>query len=222
MKNTMFVKAAAFLLLFAGLTAGASAQITISGGFALSMATLSADWEDISQTDTIGLGGNVYADYLLPISIPLSLGLEVGVDSGTTSASDGFEDTILAIPLLVRVAYHLDLMPKLDLYAVGKIGYAFGNWSGDTYDLLNENDGVDYRGYKTTTPSGFAFGFDIGAAYYFTSRIGVFIEAGFDRYLINAKTSGQYNNEEGEWISDTLEINLPFTRFFTVGVSTKF
>jgi outer membrane protease len=164
----------------------------------------------------------VYLDYLLPISVPLSLGFEVGIDSASTSASDGYKDDILAIPLLVRVAYHFDLMPRLDLYAVGKIGYAFGSWSGDTYDWLNENDGVNNRGYKTTGPSGFAFGFDVGAAYYFTSTIGAFIEAGFDRYSLNAETTGEYNDDDYGWTSEKLKTELPFSRFLTFGISTKF
>jgi hypothetical protein len=223
MKSTMFVKVAVFLLLFAGLAVGASAQITISGGFALSTATLKSDGWTLEQADSIGIGGNVYADYLLPISIPLSLGLEVGVDSASTTASSvdrDYDDHIMAIPLLARVAYHFDLMPKLDLYVVGKIGYAFGSWSGDSYDWANENDGVDYRGYKTTVPSGFAFGFDIGVAYYFTSRIGAFIEAGFDRYSLNAEVSGEYYDDD--WTSEKFEVNLPFTRFLTFGASVKF
>ncbi|MDR1986269.1 MAG: porin family protein [Treponema sp.] len=222
MKNKMLMKTAAFLLVFAGLTAAAFGQITISGGFALSSATLKyTDTGAVEQTDAIGIGGNVYLDYLLPISIPLSLGFEIGVDSASTEASDGFKDDILAVPLLVRVAYHFDLMPRLDLYAVGKIGYAFGSWSGDTYDWINENDGVNYRGYKTTGPSGFAFGFDVGAAYYFTPTIGVFIEAGFDRYSLNAETTGEYAEGYG-WASEKIEVELPFTRFLTFGISTKF
>jgi hypothetical protein len=227
MKSKMVVKAAVFLLLFAGLTAGASAQITVSGGFALSIGTLKADWDsDITQTDAIGLGGNVYLDYLLPISIPLSLGLEVGADSASTTASDNYKDNIIAIPLLLRVAYHFDLMPRLDLYLVGKIGYGFGAWSGDTYDMMNYNEVGLYRNYKTTVPSGFAFGFDLGASYYFSSRFGVFIEAGFDRYSLNAKVSGEYNASDyysyDDWTKEEFEVNLPFTRFLTFGISVKF
>jgi hypothetical protein len=215
MKHTMFVKAAAFLLLFAGLTVGASAQITISGGLALSSATLKVDEWDVEQDDTIGFGGNVYLDYLLPVSVPLSIGIEIGFDGASTTADDGMEDEIAAIPLLVRVAYHFDILPKLDLYVVGKIGYSFGVWSGETYDWCNED------GYKTTAPSGFAFGFDIGAAYYFTSKFGVFAEAGFDRYLLKSEVSGEYYNGY-RWVSEDFEVELPFTRFLTLGVSVKF
>jgi hypothetical protein len=81
MKNTMFVKAAAFLLFFAGLTAGVSAQITISGGFVLSQLDVSGDLGGQGLDGGVGFGGNVYLDYLLPINVPLSLGVEVGVDT---------------------------------------------------------------------------------------------------------------------------------------------
>jgi hypothetical protein len=204
MKHTMFVKAAAFLLLFAGLTVGASAQITISGGFALSQLDVSGS--DLGDLDGgIGFGGNVYVDYILPINIPLSLGAEAGVDSAKLDSS--VDDTILAIPVLARVAYHFDILPKLDLYVVGKIGIAFGSWKGEVRDSADE-----YASVKT--PPGFAFGFDVGAAYYFTPTIGVFAEAGFDRYNLSAEIEDSYYG------SDTLEI--PFNRFFTLGISAKF
>jgi opacity protein-like surface antigen len=238
MKSNVFVKAAVFLLFFAGLTAGVSAQITISGGAALSRATLNMG-DDATQSDTIGYGGNVYLDYLLPISIPLSLGLEVGFDNGTTSAvgieGDKYEDKITAIPLLARVAYHFDLMPKLDLYVVGKVGYSFGKWKGDSYDWLVEDVPGLNKGYEATDPSGFSWGVDLGAAFYFTPNIGLFIEGGFDRYALTSKASGEYYDDGlpssddpdsspgfSGWYSEEWEIELPFTRFLTLGISLKF
>jgi hypothetical protein len=188
------------------------------------------DW-DMEQVDTVGYGGNAYLDYLLPIGIPLSLGFEAGIDRATTTATDGFEDEIQAIPLLARVAYHFDISSKLDLYLVGKIGYAFGRWSGDSYDFVNANDGMEYTDYKTTDPAGLAYGFDIGVAFYFTSRIGIFAEAGFDQYLLKATTTGKYNEgydpdwgstQPLNWVEETIEFDLPFTRFLTLGISAKF
>ena len=204
MARKSLLKAAAVLFLLIGLTAGAYAQITISGGIAGSM--MNADAGGYSIDGDAGVGGNVYVDYLLPISIPLTIGGEIGVDSSSFSVG-GMKDTVLAIPLLGRVAYHFDLMPKLDLYIVGKIGLAFGVWNGDFKDAA-ESAGADIK-----MPIGFAFGFDVGAAYYFTSTIGAFAEIGFDDYMLSSKVSG------GGY--DTT-VKAPFYRFFTAGLSVKF
>jgi hypothetical protein len=186
-----FLKAALFLALFTALAAGASAQITISGGLALS----SMEVDGFSDLDSeIGFGGNVYVDYLLPISVPLSLGGEVGFDKATVK-SEGVEVEGTAIPFLARVAYHFDFMANLDFYLVGKVGYVIGS-----ADVMGES----YSGFK-----GLGFGFDVGAAYYFTPRFGAFAEAGFDRYNLSKDISG-------------MDIDVIFSRFFTIGVSTKF
>jgi hypothetical protein len=192
MKGKSFLRAALFAALFTALAAGASAQVTISGGFALS--SMSAEIEGTSFDGKVGFGGNVYADYLLPISVPLSLGLEVGIDTASVE-DDGIKVTGYAIPLLLRAAYHFDLMANLDLYVVGKIGFVLGS---------GEADGESQSGYN-----GVGFGFDVGAAYYFVPRFGIFGEAGFDRY-----------NLKKEY--DDITVKIPFNRFLTVGVSTKF
>jgi hypothetical protein len=184
----------------------ASAQVTISGGFALSAAEITASNYD----GEIGIGGNIYADYLLPIGIPLSLGLEFGVDTSTFPFDDGYasgEDVALAIPLLLRVAYHFDLMSQLDLYLVGKIGYVFGDVSGDSIDAV-KNSGGDVK-----VEGGIGFGIDVGVAYYFSQFIGVFAEAGFDRY------NGAYEISHSGYSGSS---DVFFNRFFTAGLSIKF
>ncbi|MDR2193587.1 MAG: outer membrane beta-barrel protein [Treponema sp.] len=206
MKSTVFVKAAAFLLLFGGLTAGASAQIIISGGFALSQLDTSGSDLDYFGGG-LGYGGNIYADYILPINIPLSLGVEAGGDTAKLDAA--YNDTILAVPVLARVAYHFDIMPKLDLYVVGKIGICFVLWQGEQLDWLK-----DTQGYTVKTPPGLGFGFDVGVAYYFTSTLGAFAEAGFDRYNFSTTISG--NGEPAR------KLKSPFNRFLTVGISVRF
>ncbi|MDR2181091.1 MAG: hypothetical protein LBN92_00255 [Treponema sp.] len=139
--NRNFLRSVVFLMLFTGLGAGAYAQITISGGFALSKV----------KDGTIGFGGNIYVDYLLPISIPVSLGAEAGFDTATVEldGSGGWygEGRVSAIPFLLRVAYHFDLFPKLDLYVVGKAGGVYGY-----SDYEDAEGGV-----------GFAFGADLGS-----------------------------------------------------------
>ncbi|MDR2020943.1 MAG: porin family protein [Treponema sp.] len=188
---------------------GAFAQVTVSAGFALSsLSGVEMEGHTADVNGKVGVGGNLFVDYLLPISIPLSLGFEVGVDSGSIEEKSGdFEDTVIAIPLLLRAAYHFDLMPKLDLYLVGKIGYVPGIWKGDTKDAL-ESIGVDIG-----TIGGVGFGFDLGVAYYFNSKLGLFGEGGFDAYLLRSKISDST-------FSATLK--APFYRFLTIGVSGKF
>ena len=139
--------------------------------------------------------GIMYGNYLLlPISVPLSLGFEAGYDTATLEES-GVEITGYAIPLLLRVAYHFDLMANLDLYLVGKVGYVLGGGEGGG----TTEDGIN----------GLGFGVDVGAAYYFTPRSGVFGEAGFERYSLEKDIRGY------TW-------EFPFSRFVIIGLSTKF
>ncbi|GHU47424.1 hypothetical protein FACS1894200_02780 [Spirochaetia bacterium] len=189
-----------FLLLILGYSAGVYAQITVHGGFALSSFSPSVD--DFSADSSVGFGGNLSLDYLLP-SLPVSLGAEAGFNSASFDIDSEFTDTVMAIPILLRVAYHLDLdVPQLDLYLVGKMGYAVGTWSGDAKDFLED------MGADVGSVGGFAFGIDLGVAYYFTSNIGIFGEVGFDDYMLSSNVSGS-------------TVELPFYQFFTLGVSLK-
>jgi hypothetical protein len=198
--------------------AGVFAQVTVSAGLALSSIKnieVSGGGSVPVSTET-GIGGNLYADYLLPVGFPLSLGFEIGVDTGKftikqaiynydTGVTSDANETMTVLPLLLRAAYHFDLLANLDLYLVAKIGYAAGFWSGDLYDAVKDDLGPI---------GGVAFGFDIGAAYYFTPVFGIFAEAGFDDYALEAKISG-YNGAD-------LTLKAPFNRFLTFGISTKF
>ena len=205
------LRLAIFGLLFAA-GSGVFAQVTVSGGFALS----SIDRVNVTGGGSpnidseIGFGGNIYADYLLPVSVPVSLGLEVGLDTAKFTlkeSGESYKETVTAVPLLVRAAYHFDLLPRLDLYVVGKIGYTFGSWSGDYRDY------ADDAGFTIDPLGGVAFGFDVGVAYYFSPTIGIFGEAGFDNYALEGKIKSDYG-------SSTLE--APFSRFLTIGISFKF
>jgi hypothetical protein len=212
MAKRKFFMLAAGLVLSAVCVTGAFAQITVSGGLALSSLasvkeTGSFGAGSASVDSGIGVGGNVFVDYLLPIGIPLSLGGEIGVDGTKFTLNHYGEETVVAIPLLLRAAYHFDLMPKLDLYVVGKIGYVFGSWKGDMKNWL------EARQVTVGNIGGFGFGIDAGVAYYFNSKVGAFAELGFDDYMLKSKLSSG-------GITNTLE--APFHRFLTAGVSVKF
>jgi opacity protein-like surface antigen len=212
-----------FALLSTVFAAGVFAQVTISGGFALSSIkgiTVDVNGQSSGSVDIepeTGIGGNIYLDYLLPVGIPLSLGVEVGYDTGKFTLKapnyDGvgtrtYDETMSVVPLLVRAAYHFDLVSKLDLYIVGKIGYAIGFWSGAFHDTSGFSGDI----------GGLAFGFDAGVAYYLTPVFGLFAEAGFDDYMLETEFT-----EHIVGIGDLkYTLKAPFNRFVTVGISTKF
>jgi hypothetical protein len=187
--------------------AGAFAQgkpkaVTIGAGFALSSR---AEIEVMGYTmadSAIGAGASVFGDFRLPIGVPLSLGLELGYSVSKIEVSPmmgGKDGDISVIPILLRVGYHFNLMTNLDLYLVGKIGYAAGN--------------VDMGSGSSESMSGLAFGFDVGAAYYFIPSVGVFLEGGFDRYGLETDV-----NMGGTEVT----VEAPFTHFLTLGVAFRF
>ncbi|GHV69733.1 hypothetical protein AGMMS49928_13380 [Spirochaetia bacterium] len=193
----------------------ANAQVTISGGLALG----SAEYKDSMGSSTIkgdvGIGGNIYLDYVLPIGVPMSLGIEAGIDTSTfkdTNKDSNTEDVGTAIPILLRVAYHFDLASNLDLYLVGKIGYAFNDFTGDTADYMKSVD------VTLEMEGGIAFGIDLGVCFYFTPLVGIFAEAGYDQY--NGKVTAKFNDYYSGSSSET--IDTTFNRFFTAGLSIKF
>ncbi|GHU82346.1 hypothetical protein FACS189468_6440 [Spirochaetia bacterium] len=141
------------------------------------------------------MGGTLAADYALPFSA-LTLGLESGflhakattIDSSFNLVTGG----IGVIPILLRIGYHPDVgIEKLDVYALAKLGYGIGFLTGDS-----KGNGK---------PKGFAYGFDIGARYFFTKSIGAFAEGGYEYYFLrDSGLSSSYAN-----------------RFVTAGVTFK-
>ncbi|MDR1785852.1 MAG: hypothetical protein LBR23_05230 [Spirochaetaceae bacterium] len=112
----------------------------------------------------------------------MTAGLETGYDFATVGigsdfAASGKSDAALGlIPIFLRIGYHPDLgIKNLDIYALGKAGYAIGFWTGDI---------TDSKTITLSNPMGFAFGFDLGARYFFTRNLGVFVEVGFERYVL--------------------------------------
>jgi hypothetical protein len=210
-QGVLKMKKVLLAVMVAALAAGAaSAQVTISGGFALSYCNAEVELDGTKMASVegdIGVGGNIFIDYLLPISIPLSLGVEAGVDASTIKYGSS-EMTGSVIPILARAAYHFDIDPKLDLFLVGKIGYILGSLKSDSYTEEGFN--------------GVGFGIDLGVAYYFTNNFGIFAEGGFDGYMLGKDVSESYDDGMGGTIKQELKYNVPFYRFLTAGLSVKF
>jgi hypothetical protein len=143
------------------------------------------------STKKSAIGVLAAVDYRLKGKLPLSVGGEVGLLNSSDYKAG-------AIPILGRVGYHFGNNPKLDLGLVGKVGFAFGSGDG----------GKDAKGL--------AFGVGFDASYYFSPKFGAFAEVGFDQYALAASKT-----VATEHISMTIDYDLPFTKFLTLGVSYK-
>jgi hypothetical protein len=133
------------------------------------------------------VGGSFIFDWALPIQFPLSVGLEVAFDysvnGGITIPSKDsetgkdapldFKATVLAIPVMARVAYHPYFGVKgLDTYLLFKIGYV------PTSSTTNTELG-DWK-----DPMGLAVGGAIGVRYFFNKYVGIFGEFGYTAHIL--------------------------------------
>jgi hypothetical protein len=216
MTKKSIMKAAAVAVLFFGITAAASADMHINGGFSMGFLDPSLKTTGFANEDAkgkLGVGGHFVAEYVFGFG--LSVGGEIGVVSAkmeTKVGNETYKDTITAIPILARVGYHFGFVPDdQDFYIVGKIGYVPGMWSGKAKDTYKE------IGIDMDNPDGAGFGFDVGWAYYFTSHVGLFLEGGFDYYYMKSEYGWSYGSYKR---TTTLESFM--SKFFTVGVGFKF
>ena len=147
----------------------------------------------------LGLAIPVAIEYALPINFALSVGGEVGLGMGFKDGGG----TILAIPMLAKVAWHPNFeINNLDLYYTIKMGFSIGIWTGmsDPFDKFYKKVGA-----------GFAFGTDIGVRYFFTEKFAINGEVGFDNYAAGFKGKGgwAYGNHRG-MISTFTRIGVTF------------
>jgi hypothetical protein len=208
------VRAAAFGLLFAAGASGAAAQVTVGGALGLSfMGDVKVIGEGYPKAAPgIGYGGIIQADFRLPVSVPVFLGAQIGVGTANftiSAANKKYEETILTVPILARLAYHVALSPQIGIYGIGKIGYAFGFWEGDYKTMMEKN------GASTGALSGFAWEIGVGAV----ARRGLFpifdsfMEISYGNHVLEGELSGG-------GFSQTVRVPLYF--FITAGISITF
>ena len=119
-----------------------------------------------SYDNAFALAIPVAIEYALPINFALTVGGEVGIAFGFTSG----KGTILNIPVLAKVAWHPNFeVANLDVYTSIKIGIGIGILAG-------------FRNIDTKAGVGFGFGWDVGARYFFSPKIGIIGELGWNRY----------------------------------------
>ena len=142
----------------------------------------------------LGITGAV--EYALPI--PLTVGGEAGIAIGFGSYG------ALGIPILAKVAWHPNFeVPNLDIYATLKLGLNIGILTGD----------YGYYGSNAKGGLGFAYGFNVGARYFFTPSFAAFGELGWDQYRYRITwDSFSYTYKYYGWMGS----------FFHAGVTFKF
>lgn len=157
----------------------------------------------VGTTDSTLLGGDIAVDYALPFAA-LTVGASVGFSGAPVKVVLGDDPKLSLgeIPIIVRIGYHPDFgIKNLDIYALGKIGFGIGFWSGDDKDD------------DTTNPMGLIYGFDLGVRYFFTPSIGVFAEGGYEYAFLDYEY-------KSDWLG-TVKTAAYHNRFVSVGVTFK-
>jgi hypothetical protein len=167
------------------------------GTVAVSAMDLTSPPETISGSHAlvnagIGIGSARYGKMTIPpliatVDIPVALGglpfSFGGMFGFTQSRWNYWGSDYLAYNVFVfggRANYHFNFeVDKLDVYAGLTLGWEIGTWSSSN----NVDDSwLKYYGNY----SGFHFGFQAGARYFFTNNAGVFAEAGYGLAYIKA------------------------------------
>jgi len=133
-------------------------------------------------------------EYALPI--PLTVGGEVGAAFGLGGI---LGNGAIAIPIMGKAAWHPNFeVPNLDVYVTLKMGADIG--------FLTK----DYHGSKKVG-AGFAYGFNAGVRYFFSPKIGVFGELGWEHYFFSTRYSwGGWSYRDRWWLGTFLHTGITF------------
>ncbi|MDR1147622.1 MAG: hypothetical protein LBK66_03210 [Spirochaetaceae bacterium] len=74
----------------------------------------------------------------------------------------------MGIPIIFRLGWYPNFFKteKFDIFILGKIGWAFGIWG--------------YHLDKDATPNGIVGGINLGGRYWFTQKMGIYAEIGYN------------------------------------------
>ncbi|QQO09976.1 hypothetical protein [Breznakiella homolactica] len=110
-------------------------------------------------------GGSLSADWIPSGKTGISYGIESGLGGGKTG-----DTAVFGIPVIFRLGWHPKFIRSecIDIFLLGKIGWAFGVWGPQ----LDED----------AVPNGIVCGINIGGRYVFTPVIGAYAEIGYTYY----------------------------------------
>jgi hypothetical protein len=114
---------------------------------------------------SVFLGGSISAEWIPNDKIGLSYGIESGLNGGRTH-----DNIMLGIPISFRLGWYPNFIKieNLDIFILGKAGWAFGIW-GSSLD-------------KDSTPNGIVGGINFGGRYMTNPNIGIYAEVGYNYY----------------------------------------
>ncbi|WP_017258156.1 hypothetical protein [Pedobacter arcticus] len=127
----------------------------------------------------IGIGINSFYDSGVPFGVSFEKGIHENISVGanfdylaTDFSSSGTDLKFTAIYLALRGSYYFNNLlkissQKIDLYGGPSVGYRIFSWKDDFSGSLSSKYG-----------SGLFIGVHIGGKYYFTDKIGGFLELG--------------------------------------------
>jgi hypothetical protein len=155
------------VLIALAVVAGAAGAFEVNIGF---------DPALVSEGDTKGIetsfapGLSVSADFFPGKGGSFFLGPELGFMLVTLSGGPS-DIMALNIPIALRLGWRLGFIKveNLSVYVMGKIGIAPGVWLDDVPT-------------GTENPQSAVFGFNVGGKYFFTPKLGAFLELGYNQY----------------------------------------
>jgi hypothetical protein len=114
---------------------------------------------------SVFLGGSISLDWIPSRKIGLSYGLASGLLGGRKQ-----ENIIFGVPIIFRFGWYPPFFnfSKFDIFALAKIGWAFGIWG------QNAND--------DSTSNGIVGGFNVGGRYKLNKSLGIYAEIGYNYY----------------------------------------
>jgi hypothetical protein len=149
----------------------------------LSLGEAQAQFQKGDRLLNIGIGVNSYYNGGIPLSAIYEVGItpQISVGGGIDYLSHeyayayNYSRRFTALYIGARGSYHFNELLKInderfDVYGGLSLGFRSFTWSGNAYN--------NYYGLDSSYGSGLFLGIHIGGRYYFTNRIGAFLELG--------------------------------------------
>jgi opacity protein-like surface antigen len=167
---------------------------SVGYGFVTLLGTLNNTFDDYSDVNYSSTGP-LYAKFEHAISDKVGLGLnfayagnqwEYRFNDGPSANNYTETSKRTTFSILARMNFHFGSNDKFDPYAGFGLGYRSSNWTQETNDPSGDS-GVEL---KTLVPLGMEI--TLGARYYFMEHLGVYMEVGAAKSVLQAGLVGKF------------------------------